>query len=165
MPILGHGIDIVETDGFNDHGTRDAFKTDRRRDVHLFTTYGLVTLRFTYEDVVERPDYVESGRIGTPTGVQLHDQSSLERMRHADRDLPGQDVQRIGYIGEAAILGHPERVTVRHGPDEPPHDVPQQRVAGERSARHGAAVGGHFDRRRGRPPGAGVRFPGYLPHQ
>ena len=42
---------VVETDGFDDHGTRDAFKTDRRRDVHLFTTYGLVTLRFTYEDV------------------------------------------------------------------------------------------------------------------
>ena len=42
---------IVETDGFNDHGTRDAFKADRRRDVHLFTTYGLVTLRLTYDDV------------------------------------------------------------------------------------------------------------------
>ena len=42
---------IVETDGFDDHGTRDAFKTDRRRDVYLFTSYGLVTPRFTNEDV------------------------------------------------------------------------------------------------------------------
>lgn len=42
---------VVETDGYHDHGTRDAFKTDRRRDAELFTAYGLVTLRFTYDDI------------------------------------------------------------------------------------------------------------------
>jgi methionyl aminopeptidase len=32
---------------------------------------------------IRRPDYVETGRISTPTGVQRHDAASLVRMRHA----------------------------------------------------------------------------------
>ena len=69
---------IVETDGYEDHGTRDAFKGDRRRDVHLFTTYGLVTLRLTFEDVTiqaaETADRVKVGlrrarTTGTPSAL------------------------------------------------------------------------------------------------
>ena len=42
---------IVETDGYEHHGTRQAFNDDRRRDADLLAAYGLTTLRFTYDDV------------------------------------------------------------------------------------------------------------------
>ena len=34
---------------------------------------------------IARPDYVATGRVGTPTGFQVHDDASLEPMRHASR--------------------------------------------------------------------------------
>ena len=42
---------IVETDGYEHHSGRDPFRSDRRRDADLLATYGLQTLRFTYEDI------------------------------------------------------------------------------------------------------------------
>ena len=44
---------VVETDGYEHHRGRDPFRNDRRRDAELLTTYGLVTVRFTYEDVID----------------------------------------------------------------------------------------------------------------
>jgi very-short-patch-repair endonuclease len=42
---------VVETDGWETHGTRAAFQTDRRRDAALVAT-GWRVMRFTYDDVV-----------------------------------------------------------------------------------------------------------------
>lgn len=44
----------VELDGFRDHGSRRAFNDDRRRDAELLAA-GIVVLRLTWDDVVERP--------------------------------------------------------------------------------------------------------------
>lgn len=44
----------LEVDGFDSHGTPEAFQVDRRRDVRL-TRLGWVVLRFTWADVVDRP--------------------------------------------------------------------------------------------------------------
>src|SRR3954454_7718144 len=48
---------IVETDGARTHNTDTAFVQDRRRDIDLFLA-GQTTLRFTWADIVERPDWV-----------------------------------------------------------------------------------------------------------
>jgi Protein of unknown function (DUF559) len=42
---------MVETDGWETHGTKAAFKSDRRRDAAL-TAIGYRVMRFTYDDVV-----------------------------------------------------------------------------------------------------------------
>ena len=48
---------IVETDGWETHGTKAAFKSDRRKDAAL-TAAGYRVMRFTYDDVVYEPDTV-----------------------------------------------------------------------------------------------------------
>ena len=48
---------IVETDGWQYHGTRAAFGRDRRRSAALQAA-GWTVVRFTYEDVVRDPAYV-----------------------------------------------------------------------------------------------------------
>jgi very-short-patch-repair endonuclease len=61
--VLGREVDfvwadqglLVETDGWEDHGTRVAFQSDRTRDRAL-TIAGFSVLRFTYDDVVFRGD-------------------------------------------------------------------------------------------------------------
>jgi predicted transcriptional regulator of viral defense system len=42
---------VVETDGWETHGTKSAFKSDRRKDAAL-TSVGYRVMRFTYDDVV-----------------------------------------------------------------------------------------------------------------
>lgn len=48
---------IVEGDSQRWHGTPEAFQTDRIRD-NLAQLAGWIILRFTWEDIVERPSYV-----------------------------------------------------------------------------------------------------------
>jgi hypothetical protein len=48
---------VVETDGWGSHGTKAAFKSDRRKDAAL-TAAGYRVMRFTYDDVVYEPDTV-----------------------------------------------------------------------------------------------------------
>jgi very-short-patch-repair endonuclease len=48
---------IVEVDGFRTHGTRQAFQRDRRRD-QLATLAGWHVIRFTWDDVTQRPEHV-----------------------------------------------------------------------------------------------------------
>ena len=48
---------VVETDGWETHGTKAAFKSDRRKDAAL-TAAGYRVMRFTYDDVVYEPDTV-----------------------------------------------------------------------------------------------------------
>lgn len=48
---------IVETDGRATHGTRKAFEDDRARDTELTVT-GYRTLRFTWRQLTEQPDWV-----------------------------------------------------------------------------------------------------------
>lgn len=48
---------IVEGDSLKWHGTPEAFQLDRRRD-NLAQLAGWVILRFTWEDITERPSYV-----------------------------------------------------------------------------------------------------------
>jgi very-short-patch-repair endonuclease len=50
---------VVEADSYGFHSSPDALNDDRERDV-LLTLAGYTTLRFTYEQVTERPDYVVS---------------------------------------------------------------------------------------------------------
>jgi very-short-patch-repair endonuclease len=47
----------VEVDGWETHGTREAFQDDRERDA-LMVAIGWRVLRFTWDDVVKRPSYV-----------------------------------------------------------------------------------------------------------
>jgi very-short-patch-repair endonuclease len=47
----------VEVDGWEAHGTREAFQDDRTRDARMLAI-GWRTLRFTWHDVVDRPAYV-----------------------------------------------------------------------------------------------------------
>jgi very-short-patch-repair endonuclease len=49
----------VEVDGWETHGTREAFQDDRERDA-LMVAMGWRVLRFTWDDVVNRPSYVLS---------------------------------------------------------------------------------------------------------
>ena len=48
---------IVETDGWETHGTRTAFARDRRRSATLAVA-GWTVIRFTHDDVVYDPDHV-----------------------------------------------------------------------------------------------------------
>jgi very-short-patch-repair endonuclease len=48
---------VVETDGWDTHKTRAAFKSDRRKDAAL-TSAGCRVMRFTYDDIVYEPDTV-----------------------------------------------------------------------------------------------------------
>jgi very-short-patch-repair endonuclease len=48
---------VVETDGWDSHKTKAAFRSDRRKDAAL-TSAGHRVMRFTYEDVVYEPDTV-----------------------------------------------------------------------------------------------------------
>lgn len=48
---------IVETDGHATHGTRTAFEDDRARDVEL-KARGYTVLRFTWLQLIERPEWV-----------------------------------------------------------------------------------------------------------
>jgi very-short-patch-repair endonuclease len=48
---------IVETDGWETHGTRAAFEEDRRRD-QVHQAAGWRVVRFTWRQVVDEPDYV-----------------------------------------------------------------------------------------------------------
>ena len=48
---------VVETDGWETHRTKAAFKSDRRKDAAL-TAAGYRVMRFTYDDVVYEPDTV-----------------------------------------------------------------------------------------------------------
>ena len=48
---------VVETDGWETHGTKSAFRSDRRKDAAL-TAAGYRVMRFTYDDVVYEPDTV-----------------------------------------------------------------------------------------------------------
>ena len=43
---------VIETDGFETHGTRSAFETDRERDVQL-RLMGLTCMRFTHRQVAD----------------------------------------------------------------------------------------------------------------
>jgi very-short-patch-repair endonuclease/predicted transcriptional regulator of viral defense system len=63
----------VETDGWESHGTRQAFENDRRRD-RLLSLAGWTVVRFTWRDVERQPDEVTttlarlwSARSGAPT--------------------------------------------------------------------------------------------------
>lgn len=47
----------VEVDGWETHGTADAFQDDRTRDANMLRQ-GWRTLRFTWKDVVDRPAWV-----------------------------------------------------------------------------------------------------------
>jgi Protein of unknown function (DUF559)/Transcriptional regulator, AbiEi antitoxin len=63
--IEGHRVDfcwpdarvIVETDGYEHHGTRAAFERDRAKDAHL-TVHGWRVVRFTEPQVREDPAFV-----------------------------------------------------------------------------------------------------------
>ena len=51
---------VIETDGARTHNTDAAFHADRRRDVDLKVA-GLETVRFTWDHIVNDPDWVERG--------------------------------------------------------------------------------------------------------
>lgn len=65
VPIAGVGrVDMVldgwlvlEADGFEHHSTRAHYRADRRR-ANALAQRGYVLLRFSYEDIVHRPEYV-----------------------------------------------------------------------------------------------------------
>jgi hypothetical protein len=48
---------LVEVDGWETHGSREAFQDDRRRDA-MMVAMGWRVLRFTWDDILNRPDYV-----------------------------------------------------------------------------------------------------------
>jgi very-short-patch-repair endonuclease len=58
---------VVEADGFEHHSTRQHYREDRRRSNELVAR-GYRLLRFSYEDVVHRPDYV----VATVLAVLAH---------------------------------------------------------------------------------------------
>lgn len=63
-----HGL-VVETDGWQDHGTRRAFEEDRERDV-ILAQRGLRVVRFTWRQVQREPDAVAEALkrlLATPT--------------------------------------------------------------------------------------------------
>ena len=55
--LWSHHKLIVETDGWETHGTRRAFEADRRRDQHL-TKAGYRVVRFTWRQVIDERDGV-----------------------------------------------------------------------------------------------------------
>ena len=48
---------IAETDGYETHGTREAFERDRRRD-QLLDAAGYRTLRFTWRQLRDEPNRI-----------------------------------------------------------------------------------------------------------
>jgi very-short-patch-repair endonuclease len=50
---LAHRV-LVETDGYQTHGRRQAFEDDRARDAHL-TAQGYLVLRFTWRQITREP--------------------------------------------------------------------------------------------------------------
>lgn len=48
---------VLEADGFEHHSTRAHYRVDRRR-ANALAERGFVLLRFSYEDIVHRPEYV-----------------------------------------------------------------------------------------------------------
>jgi len=65
VPIAGVGrVDmlldgwlVLEADGFEHHSTRAHYRVDRRR-ADALAEQGFVLVRFSYQDIVHRPDYV-----------------------------------------------------------------------------------------------------------
>lgn len=57
VDLLVDGWLVLEADGFAYHSDRQAYREDRRR-ANALAAAGYVLLRFTYEDVVHRPEYV-----------------------------------------------------------------------------------------------------------
>jgi len=57
VDFLVDGWLVVEADGFAHHSTRESYREDRRR-ANALAALGYRLLRFTYEDVVHRPEYV-----------------------------------------------------------------------------------------------------------
>lgn len=47
-----------QTDGFEEHGTRHAFRHDRKRDRRLRLAAGIETVRFTWDEVMLTPGAV-----------------------------------------------------------------------------------------------------------
>jgi very-short-patch-repair endonuclease len=64
--VNGHRVDflyreqrlIVEVDGYDAHSDPAQFAEDRRRDREILTATGIATIRFTYDDCVDRPETV-----------------------------------------------------------------------------------------------------------
>jgi ribosomal protein S18 acetylase RimI-like enzyme len=62
--VCGHRVDayfpqhrlIVELDGWETHGLRSAFVDDRRKDAEILAATGIPTVRFVYDDTVNRVD-------------------------------------------------------------------------------------------------------------
>lgn len=59
VDLLVEGVVVVETDGRRYHSADPSFQRDRDRDAEL-QMLGLAVLRFTYADVVGRPDKIVS---------------------------------------------------------------------------------------------------------
>lgn len=57
LDLLVEGRVVVEVDGYAYHSTPEPFTRDRRRDARL-SALGYRVLRFTWRDVVTRPEYV-----------------------------------------------------------------------------------------------------------
>jgi very-short-patch-repair endonuclease len=57
VDLVVDGWLVVEADGFEHHSSRERYRENRRRN-NALAAAGLVCLRFGYEDVVHRPDYV-----------------------------------------------------------------------------------------------------------
>lgn len=66
VDLLVDGWLVVETDGFAFHADRASYREDRRRNTALSRS-GYVWLRFTYEDVVGRPDRMVAEALETWT--------------------------------------------------------------------------------------------------
>jgi very-short-patch-repair endonuclease len=48
---------VIEIDGYRSHGSREAFQADRTKQNRLVAA-GFLVLRFTWHDLVQRPDFV-----------------------------------------------------------------------------------------------------------
>lgn len=59
VDMLLDGWLVVEADGFQHHSGRQHYRADRRR-ANALAVRGYVLLRFSYEDIVHRPDYVST---------------------------------------------------------------------------------------------------------
>jgi very-short-patch-repair endonuclease len=57
VDLLVEGVLVVELDGFEHHSDRAHYRNDRRR-ANALTCMGLRLVRFTYEDVVHKPNWV-----------------------------------------------------------------------------------------------------------
>lgn len=59
VDMLLDGWLVLEADGFEHHSTRAHYRVDRRR-ANALAERGYVLLRFSYEDIVHRPEYVSA---------------------------------------------------------------------------------------------------------